>query len=158
MSHGGTVSPKDSLEAARKREPLQAPWGLFLAPNEGVEGLCWFEDRDRLHHFVTAELWNALVGVEAAADVQAELVDLLEERPALSWNLLEDLNLILEPVGQIHWWGTLAQLHDGEDPFAKDLREAFRESAGAGTQDFSKLSEAERHAFAAFVRSVWEDA
>ena len=150
------MSAKAALEAARQRDPLQAPWGLFLAPRDGAEGLCWFEDRDKLHHFVSDELWAALSGVEAAPDVKAELIDLLEERPLLSWNLLDDLNLVLEPVGQVHWWGTLAQLHDGEDPFAKDLREAFRESAGAGTQDFSKLNDAERGAFAAFVRSVWE--
>lgn len=152
------MTPKESLDAARQREPLQAPWGIFLVPNDGAEGLCWFEDRDRLHHFIVAELWSALAGVDSAPEVRAELAELLEERPSLSWNLLEDLNLVLEPVGQIHWWGTLAQLHDGEDPFAKDLREAFRESVGAGTQDFSKLSEGERQAFAKFVRSVWEDA
>lgn len=152
------MSTPDPLSAARQRDPLQANWGLFLAPNGGAEGLCWFEDRDRLHHFVVEELWPALSGVEAAPDVKAELAGLLDERPPLSWHLLDDLNLVLEPVGQVHWWGTLAQLHDGEDPFAKDLREAFRDSAGAGTQDFSKLDDAERAAFTAFVRGVWEGA
>ncbi len=151
------MSAQAALGAARQRDPLGAPWGLFLAPNEGPEGLLWFEDRDRLHHFVGEELWPALSGVEPAADLKAELLELLEERPLLSWNLLEGLNLLLEPVGQVHWWGTLAQLHDGEDPFAKDLREAFRESAGAGTQDFSKLSDAQRGAFAAYVRTIWQE-
>ncbi len=147
----------EALKDSRGRDPLQANWGLFLAPSHGAEGLCWFEDRDRLHHFVTDELWLALAGVAPTPETRAELADLLEERPLLSWNLLDELNLILEPVGQIHWWGTLAQLHDGEDPFAKDLREAFREQAGAGTQDFSKLSAAERAAFAAFVQGVWQE-
>lgn len=147
----------DALSSARLRDPLQANWGLFLAPNHGEEGLCWFEDRDKLHHFVVDELWAALAGVAPSAETRAELSDLLEERPLLSWDLLDGLNLIIEPVGQVHWWGTLAQLFDGEDPFAKDLREAFREQAGAGTQDFSKLSPAQREAFAAFVQSVWQE-
>lgn len=146
-----------SLSAARLRDPLQANWGLFLAPGQGQEGLCWFEDRDRLHHFLTEELWPALAGVQPSSELKAELAELLEERPLLSWNLLDDLNLIIEPVAQVHWWGTLAQLYDGEDPFAKDLREAFRDQAGKGAQDFSGLSPAERNAFAAFVQSVWKE-
>lgn len=150
-------APAAALQSARHRQPLDNPWGLFLAPNDAPEGLCWFRDRDQLHAFVEAALWPALSGGGPSPDVADELKGLLEERPPLSWGLIESLNLIIEPVGQLHWWGTLAQLHDGEDPFAKDLREAFREQAGKGTQDFGHLSPAEQAAFAAFVAEIWRD-
>jgi hypothetical protein len=68
---------------------------------------------------------------------------------------LEALNLALEPVAQIHWWGSLKQLYEGEDPFATDLREAWRQGAGRGPQDFSALSEAEQAGFCQFVRDVF---
>jgi hypothetical protein len=149
--------PAAALQSARHRDPLEANWGLFLTPNSAPEGLCWFADRDKLHDFVGKELWPALSGSDAPPDVLEELAGLLEERPPLSWGLIESLNLIIEPVAQIHWWGTLAQLFDGEDPFAKDLREAFREQAGLGKQDFAQLKPAEQAAFARFVAELWQD-
>ncbi len=62
------------------------------------------------------------------------------------------MNLVLEPVGQLHWWGSLAQLYEGEDPFAKDLREAWRDSVGRGPQDFSALAPADARAFCDFLK------
>ena len=152
-----STHPGAALQSARHRDPLQNPWGLFLAPNNAPEGLCWFPDRDQLHAFVERALWPALAGVGPAPDVADELAGLLEERPPLSWGLLESLNLIIEPVAQAHWWGTLGQLYDGEDPFAKDLREAFRDEAGLGTQDFGRLSPSQQAAFAAFIAALWQE-
>jgi hypothetical protein len=151
------MSPEAALQSARHRDPLEAPWGLFLAPNNASEGLCWFADRDRLHEFVATLLWPALTASAAPPDVVEELSGLLEERPPLSWGLIESLNLIIEPVAQVHWWGTLAQLFDGEDPFAKDLREAFRDRAGLGTQDFAQLRPSDQAAFARFIAELWQD-
>jgi hypothetical protein len=153
----GGQTPGAALQSARHRDPLQNPWGLFLAPNDAPEGLCWFSDRDQLHAFVGSALWSALSGLPAPPDVTDELKGLLEERPPLSWGLIESLNLIIEPVAQVHWWGTLAQLFDGEDPFAKDLREAFREQAGLGKQDFGHLSPAQQGDFARFVAELWQE-
>jgi hypothetical protein len=157
MAGPGDQAPGAALQSARHRDPLQNPWGFFLAPNDAPEGLCWFKDRDQLHGFVEGALWTALSGTPAPPDVADELKGLLEERPPLSWGLIESLNLILEPVAQVHWWGTLAQLFDGEDPFAKDLREAFREEAGLGTQDFGRLNPAQQADFARFVAELWQE-
>ena len=148
-------SPGAALQSARHRDPLQNPWGFFLTPNNAAEGLCWFGDRDQLHSFLEQALWPALGDGPAPQDIIEELRGLLEERPPLSWGLLENLNLIIEPVGQLHWWGTLAQLFDGEDPFAKDLREAFREEVGLGKQDFAELKPSDQAGFARFVSELW---
>jgi hypothetical protein len=145
----------DTLQLARQRDPLKAPWGLFLAPEGGDESLLWFADRNSLEDFVAKGLWPALAGVEPSADTASELAALFEADLPLSWAALEQANLLLEPLGRLHWWGSLTQLYEGEDPFAKDLREAFREQAGDGTQNFSALAAADQARFAKFLQEVF---
>jgi hypothetical protein len=150
------MSPAERLAAARDAVPLQAPWGAYLSPAGGdADGLIWFETEAGLCRFLAEALWPALAGVEPAAEDRKALDALLNGPQTLQWENLERLNLLLEPVAQIHWWGSLQQLFEGGDPFAKDLREAWRDSAGRGPQDYSELSPAEQASFSAFLRTVF---
>ena len=143
----------EALKAAKSADPLQNPWGCFVSPSNGEgEGLAWFATEAGLINFVRTGLWPAMAGVTPEPGVQAELVQALEGPSPLRWDRLDVLNLILEPVGQLHWWGSLQQLYEGEDPFAKDLREAWRDTAGRGPQDFSALSSADARAFCDFLK------
>ncbi|HTB33598.1 MAG TPA: hypothetical protein VNZ54_02825 [bacterium] len=147
-----------ALAAARLADPQARPWGLYLAPLEsGEDGLCWFSSPEALLGFVSRELWPALSGVDCPPDAARSLAA-LAQAPALHWELLDSLNQVLDPVAQIHWWGSLRQLFEGEDPFAKDLREAWRQDVGRGPQDFSALSPAEQAQFCAFLRTVFAQA
>jgi hypothetical protein len=98
-----------------------------------------------------------LAGVAPDPAVQKDLDQLMEGPSPLRWERLDALNQALEPVGQVHWWGSLQQLYEGEDPFAKDLREAWRDSAGRGPQDFSALSQADARAFCDFLKLAFSD-
>lgn len=135
---------------------MAAPWGAYLAPASGEgDALIWFSSQAALCAFLAGPLWAALAGVEAAPDDAAALRELLSVAQPLRWEVLEQVNQRLAPLGQLHWWGSLAQLYEGEDPFAKDLREAWRDGAGRGPQDFSALSEAERRSFCGFLATVF---
>jgi hypothetical protein len=150
------MSPQEQLAAARSADPLACSWGLYLAPSSGEDdGLLWFSSVEALQAFVAGPLWPALSGVAAPPDEAAELKGLFQGSPALSWALLDQANLRIEPVAQLHWWGSLKQLYEGEDPFAKDLREAWRQSVGRGPQDFSALAPADARAFADFLKDVF---
>lgn len=144
------------LEQARRADPLTHPWGLYLSPAQGdADGLAWFSSEAALVSFVKQGLWSALSGVEAQVEFTAELTELLGGPSPLHWDRLEAVNLLLEPVGQMHWWGSLQQLYEGEDPFAKDLREAWRDQVGRGPQDFSALPAADARAFCDFLQHAF---
>ena len=144
-----------ALASARLADPQAHPWGLYLAPLEsGDDGLCWFSSAEALLAFVRLELWPALAGVDCPPEAAMALTDAASSG-ALTWDRLDSLNQALEPVAQIHWWGSLRQLFEGEDPFAKDLREAWRQDVGRGPQDFSALSPAEQAQFCAFLKTVF---
>ena len=150
------MTPTQALAAARGADPLARSWGLYLSPAEGEDdGLLWFESVEALQGFVAGGLWMALSGVVMSPQGSDELAELFQGAPALSWALLEQVNIQIEPVAQLHWWGSLKQLYEGEDPFAKDLREAFRQSAGRAPQDFSALAPADARAFADFLKDVF---
>jgi hypothetical protein len=70
---------------------------------------------------------------------------------------LDSINLLLEPLGQLHWWGNLRQLYEGEDPFARDLRELWRAEVGRGPRDYSALAPEDARAFADFLRRVFNN-
>lgn len=143
------------LAAARKADPLDHPWGFYLSPANGEdEGLCWFATEAALVAFVTTKLWPALAGVAPEAGVGAELAQVLQGPSPLRWDRLDSVNTLLEPVAQLHWWGSLQQLYEGEDPFAKDLREAWRDAVGRGPQDFSALPPADARAFCDFLKDT----
>jgi hypothetical protein len=122
----------------------------------------WFASPEAAHAFIARDLWPALSGAPAPDGLADVLAPPSTEGPGngFSWERLDALNQALEPVAQIHWWGSLKQLYEGEDPFAKDLREAWRQSAGRGPQDFSALSESDAADFCRFLREVFtaEDA
>jgi hypothetical protein len=144
-----------ALIHARLADPQTHAWGLYLAPAEGAEdGLCWFISADALLGFVSRQLWPALTGAECPPETAQALAG-LAKTGALQWDLLDAVNQALEPVAQIHWWGSLRQLFEGEDPFAKDLREAWRQDVGRGPQDFSALSPEEQAQFCAFLKTVF---
>jgi len=146
------------LEKVRAADPLASSWGLYLAPASGNgdgDGLLWFDSAADLLAFVARDLWPALLGSGPEPELAADLAALLGAGAPLSWGLLEQANLRLEPAAQIHWWGNLRQLYEGEDPFARDLREAWRQGVGRGPQDFSALAPADQAAFAAFLRAVF---
>jgi len=150
------MTPKEALLAARAADPLERSWGLYLSPADGEDdGLLWFESVEALQSFVAASLWPALSGVPIPPEEGAELAEMFKGAPALSWALLEQANLQLDPVAQLHWWGSLKQLYEGEDPFAKDLREAWRQSVGRGPQDYSVLALGDARSFADFLRDVF---
>jgi hypothetical protein len=151
------VNPaSQSLAAARLADPQSHPWGLYLAPAEGGDdGLCWFSSAEALLGFVHRDLWPALTGTDGPPDEAGRFLEALAGAAGLNWELLDGLNQALEPVAQIHWWGSLRQLFEGEDPFAKDLREAWRQDVGRGPQDFSALSQAEQAQFCAFLKTVF---
>lgn len=149
-------SPTAVLDQARRADPLMHPWGLYLSPIQGeADGLAWFSSEAALVSFVKQGLWPALSGVEPEAGVSAELAELLGGPSPLRWDRLEAVNRLLEPLGQMHWWGSLQQLYEGEDPFAKDLREAWRDQVGRGSQDFSALPAADARAFCDFLRNAF---
>lgn len=151
------MTPAAALAAARQADPAEHRWGLYLAPADGeAEGLLWFSSPTAMAAFVSRQLWPALSGVEPAADVSQALAEALSGEPPFTWDSLERVNLELDPLCQIHWWGTLRQLYEGEDPFAKDLREAWRQSSGRGPQDFSALAQSEARSFCDFLRSVFK--
>lgn len=144
-----------ALQAARAADPLSHPWGFYLSPASGEgEGLCWFASEAALVGFVTGKLWASVAGVEPEAAVAAGLAELMQGPSPLRWERLDSVNLILEPVAQLHWWGSLQQLYEGEDPFAKDLREAWRDAVGRGPQDFSALPPADARAFCDFLKAT----
>ncbi|HTB33702.1 MAG TPA: hypothetical protein VK842_02455 [bacterium] len=144
-----------ALAAARQADPQTHPWGLYLAPAAGGDdGLCWFSSAGALLAFVAQGLWPALSGSDSPPEA-AQALAALAAGAALHWELLDSVNQTLEPVAQIHWWGSLRQLFEGEDPFAKDLREAWRQDVGRGPQDFSALSPAEQAQFCAFLKTVF---
>jgi hypothetical protein len=143
-----------TLAVARLADPQTHPWGLYLAPGSGEDGLCWFSSAEALLGFVSRDLWTALAGTDGPPESARALAG-LAGAPSLNWELLDGMNQALEPVAQIHWWGSLRQLFEGEDPFAKDLREAWRQDVGRGPQDFSALSQAEQAQFCAFLKTVF---
>jgi hypothetical protein len=143
------------LAESRQADPLANPWGFYLVPQAGEEALHWFPTEAALVGFVRTGLWRAVAGVEPEAAWARELEELLEGPSPLRWDRLDRLNLLLDPLCQIHWWGSLQQLYEGEDPFAKDLREAWRDGVGRGPQDFSALPAADVRAFADFLRDVF---
>jgi hypothetical protein len=150
--------PAKTLVQARRADPLQNPWGCYISPASGEgDGLAWFPTEAALVHFVAGGLWEALCGVKPEAPVQEVLDQLMEGPSPLRWERLDAFNLALEPAGQIHWWGSLQQLYEGQDPFAKDLREAWRDAAGRGPQDFSALSQADARAFCDFLQSAFSE-
>lgn len=140
--------------AARRRNALVFRFGLYVSPIQAGEGFCWFTDKAALLTFLGGQLWQAASGLAPTDDIQRELAGLLQDAE-LSNTTLDELNLILEPVCQVHWWGSLDQLCTDEDVFAKDLREAYREQAGGGPQNFGGLAAAEQADFAAFLRSMF---
>lgn len=145
-----------ALDQARQADPLTHPWGLYLSPASGEgDGMAWFASEAGLVSFVTQGLWPALSGVEPEPGLKAELAELMDGPSPLRWERLDALNLLLEPLLQLHWWGSLQQLYEGEDPFAKDLREAWRDSVGRGPQDFSALPEADARAFCDFIQKAF---
>lgn len=147
-----------TLAAARQADPQTHRWGLYLSPVAGqADGLLWFARPEDLRAFVARDLWQALSGVAAPTDLAEALAPPAPgaDGNGFSWERLEALNLALAPVAQIHWWGSLKQLYEGEDPFAKDLREAWRQGVGRGPQDFSALSPAEASGFCGFLRDVF---
>jgi hypothetical protein len=149
-------TPKELLAQSRGADPMDCPWGLYVLPASGEgESLLWFADAAQLQGFVVEALWPALLEVDAAPDTTAELRALFAGAPALSWGLLDAANQLLEPAGQIHWWGRLRQLFEGQDPFARDLREAWRQDAGVGIQDFSALRPEQQREFAGFLRTLF---
>jgi len=143
-----------ALAQARLADPQTHGWGLYLAPAGGEDGLCWFSSAESLLGFVARQLWPALTGVESPPEA-ARALAAASAASTLQWELLDALNQALEPVAQIHWWGSLRQLFEGEDPFAKDLREAWRQDVGRGPQDFSALSPQEQAQFCAFLKTVF---
>ena len=144
-----------ALANARLADPQTHAWGFYLAPAEsGEDGLCWFSSAEALLAFVARGLWPALTGVECPPEAARALAAAAAAGP-LQWDRLDALNQVLEPVAQIHWWGSLRQLFEGEDPFAKDLREAWRQDVGRGPQDFSALSPEEQAQFCAFLKTVF---
>jgi hypothetical protein len=150
-------TPSVLLAQARAADPRRANWGLYVAPASGAEdGLLWFPEASDLKAFVAGPLWEALSGFPAPEDTAAELEGLFVPAQPLSWALLEQVNFVLEPVVQIHWWGHVRQLYEGEDPFAKDLREAWRQSVGRGPQDFSALDPQEQSSYVDFLRSAFQ--
>jgi hypothetical protein len=152
------MSAPQILAAARAADPQQAPWGCYLVPaEEGGDGLLWFATEAALIAFVRDGLWSALHGVLPAPGDQLQLNALLEGPSPLRWDTLDGLNQVLEPVAQLHWWGSLQQLYEGQDPFAKDLREAWRDSAGRGPQDFSALRPEELRAFCDFLKLAFSE-
>ena len=152
-----TLSPLDALNRSRNGDPLELTWGLYIAPaSQEGDGLLWFESPAALQDFVAAALWPALFGVAADPQVEEGLRELFRGGPAFSWALLEQVNHLLEPELQIHWWGNLRQLFEGEDPFARDLREAWRQGVGRGPQDFSALAPEQRKEFVGFLRTVFQ--
>jgi|GEM_PF-2351098 hypothetical protein len=147
-----------ALDAARRADPWTHRWGLYLSPAAGeADSLLWFASPEAAHEFVALDLWPALSGSPLPPDLAEELAPPHAGAAGhgFSWDRLEGLNLALEPVAQIHWWGSLKQLYEGEDPFAKDLREAWRQGAGRGPQDFSGLNDADAGAFCQFLRDVF---
>jgi hypothetical protein len=137
-------------------DPATRPWGLYLSPASGEgDDLLWFDSVAELQAFVSTELWKGLLGVDPDPATADDLRGLFAETPPLSWALLEALNPLIEGAGQVHWWGHLRQLYEGQDPFAKDLRETWRSSAGAGVQDFSALKPPEQREFCDFLNSVF---
>ena len=144
-----------TLAEARSADPQAHPWGLYLAPGEsGEDGLCWFSSAEALLGFVSRELWPALTGADSPPETAQTLAEMASGGP-LSWDRLDALNQALDPVAQVHWWGSLRQLFEGEDPFAKDLREAWRQDVGRGPQDFSALSAQEQAQFCDFLKTVF---
>lgn len=152
------MRPVQALAQARGTDPLPNAWGLYLAPASGVgDGLLWFREREELQAFLTQSLWQAMTGVAPEASLAAELASLFDGEPPLNWTLLDQVNLLIEDAAQIHWWGNLRQLYEGEDPFAKDLREAWRQTAGRGVQDFSAVSAEELGEFTRFLRTAFDE-
>jgi hypothetical protein len=147
---------KDLLQAARSADPMSCPWGLYLSPASGEgDGLLWFASEAALLGFVRDGLWSALAGTQPDPATVQELREALVGPAPMRWDRLDTVNQLLEPVGQVHWWGSLRQLYEGEDPFAKDLREAWRDRAGRGPQDFSALSPDDARSFCDFLKQAF---
>ncbi|HLV01236.1 MAG TPA: hypothetical protein VKZ59_08220 [Acidobacteriota bacterium] len=140
----------DAIAQARKADPVMTPWGFyFRSQQRDVEdGFLWFASWVKVLRFLRSNLSN-LTGFddpERQQNVQQVVDDLIECRINKADALIR-LNEVLDPAGQILWWGGLSELASGEDEFARRVRNHY---AGDST---SPLPEDQLSAFAESLRS-----
>lgn len=152
------------LGRAAVADPEANQWGVLVeglagTRNEGVEALCWFADANAMVSALAAEipLWNvdpsnpddthraqqlAGLGQRIVAGGGAGDDTFAYSAPAIKHLLQQDAN--------IRWLGRLAELAKGDDPFAVEIRAAFRSGDGS-----APIADGDRDAFIAFIRESY---
>ena len=144
-----------ALTRAQEADPQTAPYGVRTSdPWPGAISLFFFYETPEERSRAIVELHPHVEPMDADerrewADVTARLI--LAKGPELG---AEDAERIDELTGSrfgVEWIGTFDDLCRGEDAYATDMREEFRELE-RDDADGSPISDDERAAFAAFVR------
>lgn len=153
----------DTLVAARDADPRESPWGVLIQDpwEDGDQQFFWYPTRHELEHalldahaFVDAEAfeedqedWH-----EARFDLDHALRELQELRPEDA----EALDDLVNDFFCIVWLGHFADLAEGDDPIAADIRAELRGGA-EHHDDAAPLQEAELEAFVALLRMFGVD-
>ena len=119
-------------EEAASRDPRQAPFGIYTGDSfvlASVRVFLWFESIEQLmEHLLEVEPRRYRVtpgnGLE---EYQARVRPILERLryEGLAAQLLDELNPAQDGGFVVDWWGTFAELRDGDSAFAAELRERF---------------------------------
>jgi hypothetical protein len=127
-----------ATEKAMDVTPERSSWGLFSytdAPMAGYTGVfCWFKAQADLLDYVKRHLTFVAPGRSdidpgrVVRDTQ-NLIDAMGSEPVLDVFEAQrlELNKILRTFSQVEWWGTFGDLLQGNHPYAKQVREWFRD-------------------------------
>ena len=148
--------PDDAAAQATERDPLEHPYGLFVADEETSIHL-WFTDAaEALRIYVMSHL---LVYILDADDAECRIAvrGVLDRALAAGQtvaDVADELNRITGDESQIRWYGTFDSLLSGDSAHARELRSAFRDESDELDDEglFAPIATEKIGEFAGFVR------
>ena len=161
------LSEEEALDAwsgANEHVPLPTNWGFFSCGDMpgpcggGGGGFTWFAAQEEMLTFFWEIVPPAMVNDEPEAlqtmmDEFKNHVDQFNQAKLTLEQLRESLNENLSGWVQIEWIGTLTDLMAGDHPYAKEVREGFRQrhAEDDADDDSSAIKPEETEAFMEFA-------
>lgn len=110
-------------------DPRVAPFGYFGTDRFGVGMFRWAATAQALlAKYVHADLLGGLLEDEEAADAVSALHEGWEQAGVGLGEVVAQLNAVTRDESTVVWYGTFDELARGNRKFARDVREAWRES------------------------------